>query len=149
VVEQPDVWRTVEEILAKARVVAVLGAHVVEHKPAFYVPDYMFQKGYRVFPVNPVFDGRELWGEIFRSYLADLDEPVDVVDVFRNSAAVPEHLDDILAMQPYPRVVWMQLGVRNAGVAERLTGEGIVVIEDRCLLAEHRRWASLQGDDVH
>jgi predicted CoA-binding protein len=141
VVDHPATQEIVEEVLEKARTIAVLGAHTQEHKPAFYVPEYLFQKGYRILPVNPVFAGRELWGEPFEGRLADLEEVVDVVDVFRRSEAMPEHLGDILAMKPLPRWVWMQQGIRHDGVADRLTREGITVIQDRCLLADHRRWA--------
>jgi len=133
--------KAIEEVLEEARVIAVVGAHVREAKPAFYVPDYMHRHGYRILAVNPAFEDRELWGESCRRRLRDFEEPVDVVNIFRRSAAVPEHLDDILAMDPLPRWVWLQLGIRHDGVAQRLEREGITVIQDRCLLAEHGKWA--------
>lgn len=138
--ERSEVLGEVEEVLEGARVIAVLGAHVEEYKPAFYVPDYMHGQGYRILPVNPTFPSEQRWGESFRRLLAEIEEPVDVVNVFRRSAAVPEHVEDILAMTPRPRWVWLQLGVHSDLAAAQLEEAGITVVQDRCLLADHRRW---------
>ena len=135
-------WAEVETVLREAKVIAVLGAHVREHKPAFYVPDYMHGQGYRILPVNPAFVGQERWGEPFRPGLTALDTEVDVVNIFRPSEAVADHVDEILAMTPLPRWVWMQLGVRSEPAAARLEAAGLRVIQDRCLLADHQRWTS-------
>jgi predicted CoA-binding protein len=137
---QPQIWDRVCEVLEEARVIAVVGAHLREHKPAFYVPDYMHGQGYGILPVNPAFVGSSAWGEPFRASLSELGRPVDVVNLFRRSAAVPEHLEDILGLAPRPRWVWMQLGVRHDETARRLEEAGISVIQDRCLLADHQRW---------
>lgn len=126
------------EILRAAETIAVLGAHHEPRRPAFYVPDYLASVGYRVLPVNPTLLGETLWGEPVRATLAELGEPVDIVDVFRRSAVIPDHVDDILAMSPRPAVVWLQLGIRNQGAADRLAEAGIEVIQDRCTLADHR-----------
>ncbi len=128
----------VRRVLAEARTVAVLGAHVTPAKPAHYVPDYLHGQGYRILPVNPAFAGDALWGETVRATLAELAEPVDVVDVFRRGELVPMHLDDILAMEPRPKLVWLQLGIRNDSVAAKLLAAGIGVVQDRCTLADHR-----------
>ncbi len=128
----------VRSALADARTVAILGAHIEPSKPAHYVPDYLFSQGYKVVPVNPVFAGRVLWGEPVRSTLAEIDEPIDIVDVFRLGEVVPMHVPDILAMQPLPEVVWLQLGIRNDAVAEQLIAAGIRMVQDRCTLADHR-----------
>jgi predicted CoA-binding protein len=136
-----EIWTRVEDVLTQAKVIAVVGAHLREHKPAFYVPDYMHAQGYTILPVNPAFVGASRWGEPFRSTLAELGRPVDVVNLFRRSAAVPEHVDDILTLTPAPRWVWMQLGVRSAEAAQRLEDAGIEVIQDRCLLADHQSWS--------
>jgi predicted CoA-binding protein len=121
--------------------VAVLGAHTSPEKPAFYVPDYLAGQGYRIVPVNPAFAGkREAWGEPFRARLDEIAEPVDIVDVFRRSEAVIDHVDEILAMQPLPRLVWLQSGIRNDDAAARLRAAGIDVVQDRCTLADHRRF---------
>jgi predicted CoA-binding protein len=135
----------IQEVLRSTRVIAVLGAHVDPDKPAFFVPDYMAGRGYRVLPVNPRFAGRVQWGEPFRSSLAELGTRVDLVDVFRRSAVVGEHLADILALRPRPAAVWLQLGVRHAGLAASLAREGVRVIQDRCLMADHQQWSTTGG----
>ena len=91
------------------------------------------------FLVNPALAGRALWGEPFRASLRDLGQPVDLVDVFRRSEALPLHLDEILGMSPRPPVVWLQQGIRNDDFAAKLTAAGVRVVQDRCTLAEHRR----------
>jgi uncharacterized protein len=129
---------SVRRVLEDARTIAVLGAHVDPDKPAHYVPDYLAEQGYRIFPVNPAFAGQELWGRPVVATLAELDTPIDLVDVFRRPDMIPGHLDDILAMQPLPKVVWFQLGIRNDQVARQLIAAGIDVVQDRCTLADHR-----------
>jgi len=124
-------------LLAGARRIAVLGAHVDPEKPAHYVPDYLHRKGYRILPANPVYAGRTLWGEPVRASLADISEPVDVLDVFRRSAQVADHTDEMLALRP--GLVWLQSGIRNDAVARMLEDAGIPVVQDRCLMVEHRR----------
>ena len=123
--------------LAGARSIAVLGAHVDPAKPAHYVPDYLHHKGYRVLPANPVYAGRTLWGEPVRASLAEISEPVDILDVFRRSAQVVDHTDEILALRP--GLVWLQSGIRNDTVARTLEDAGIPVVQDRCMMVEHRR----------
>jgi len=127
-------------VLVRSRVVAVLGAHREFHRPAFYVPDYLHQQGYRILPVNPVLVGETLWGEPVRGSLAELREPVDFVDVFRRPEALGDHVADFLAMQPLPKVAWFQLGIRNDRVAAALSERGIDVVQDHCALADHRRF---------
>lgn len=129
----------VRRVLQGARVVAVLGAHPDESRPAFYVPDYLHDMGATVLPVNPVHVGRTLWGNPVRARLDELGVPVDVVDVFRRSDAVAGHLDELLAMRPLPKVVWLQSGVRDDATALRLSEAGIDVVQDRCMYADHRR----------
>ena len=126
-------------ILRSARTIAVLGAHHDPSRPAFYVPEYLHQHGHRVLPVNPALVGRTLFGEPVRATLAELPGPVDLVDVFRRGDLVPGHLDDLFAMSPLPRVVWLQLGVRSEEAAHALEARGVEVVQDRCTLAEHRR----------
>lgn len=130
--------RNLGEILRDARVVAVLGAHHEAGRPAFYVPDYLASMGYRILPVNPMLVGRVLWGVPTVARLTDLTEPVDLVDVFRRSEALPDHVDEILGMAPAPRTVWFQSGIRHDAVAARLAAAGLEVVQDRCTLAEHR-----------
>jgi uncharacterized protein len=130
----------IRDVLASARTIAVLGAHCASARPACYVPTYLKNVGYKVIPVNPLFEGEALFGEPTRGLLADIEEPVDIVDVFRRAEAIPEHIEDILAMDPRPRLVWFQQGIVNDAAAARLVAEGIDVVQDRCTLADHRRF---------
>ena len=123
----------VRDLLEGARTIAVLGASTDPRKPAHEVPAYLKRRGFDVLPVNPAAVGEELFGERVTATLAELDRPVDIVDVFRRAEAIPAHVDDILAMDPLPKVVWLQLGIRNDEVASRLRRAGIVVIQDRCI----------------
>jgi hypothetical protein len=127
------------EVLEATRTIAVLGAHPEHTRAASYVPEYLAAKGYRVIPVNPAFVGRELFGAKVVARLGDIDEPVDLVDVFRRPDAVLGHVDEVLAMRPLPKVVWLQLGIRNDAAAARWLAAGIDVVQDRCTLADHRR----------
>ncbi|CAN5149193.1 CoA-binding protein [soil metagenome] len=127
------------EILEGSPTIAVLGAHAEPEKAAYYVPEYLHEEGYRIIAVNPRFVGDELFGVPVHASLAAIKEPVDLVDVFRRGEQVPAHVDDILAMSPKPRVVWLQLGVKSEEAAKRLEAEGIEVIQNRCTLADHQR----------
>ncbi len=134
----------VRTILATHQTIAVLGASTDRFRAGFYVPDYMHQHGYRILPVNPTHAragaGAMLWGEPIRATLAELaGETIDIVDVFRLSELLPLHLPEILAMAPRPKLVWFQQGIRNDEVARALLAEDIAVVQDRCLLADHRR----------
>jgi predicted CoA-binding protein len=126
------------QILEECRVIAALGAHPDPVKAAHYVPAYLRAQGYRILPVNVRYAGTELFGEPVVPTLADLGEPVDLVNVFRRSDALPSHVDELLALDPPPAVVWFQLGIRNDAVAEQLRAAGIEVVQDLCTLAEHR-----------
>jgi predicted CoA-binding protein len=129
-------------IFDTARHIAVLGAHPEMHRAAYYVPAYLEQHGYRIFPVNPVYAGSSLFGATVRATLTELDESIDVVDVFRRNEHLPAHLPEILAMKPSPRVVWLQLGVFHPPVERALEDAGIEVVSNLCMLAEHRRLRS-------
>jgi predicted CoA-binding protein len=126
------------ELLQRSHTIAVLGASNRTGRPAYYVPQYLARSGYEVLPVNPRHAGETLWDHPFVSRLSDLDKPIDIVNVFRRSVDIPAHLDDILAMNPLPGAVWFQLGIRNDEAARRLEAAGIEVIQDRCILIEHR-----------
>lgn len=126
-------------ILRGARTVAVLGAKPGVDQPAFYVPAYLVARGYRVLPVNPTLTGRSLFGVPVAATLADLAGPVDVIDVFRRPEFLPGHAREILALPWRPAAVWFQLGIRHDGAAEALARAGILVVQDRCMMPEHRR----------
>jgi predicted CoA-binding protein len=129
----------IREILTGSPTIAVLGIHVEPEKAAFYVPEYLADAGYRILGVNPKFTDRTLFGSKVRATLAEIDEPVDLVDVFRRAPDIPGHVEDILAMKPRPKVVWFQLGIENADAAKILEAAGITVVQNRCTLADHQR----------
>ena len=119
-------------ILADTKRIAVLGikTEAQRGRPAFYVPEYMAKAGYEIVPV-PVYypDVVEILGEPVYRTLAEIPEPVDMVNVFRRPRDIPPHLPDLLASKP--RVVWMQLGISHDAVAEALARAGVKVVQDR------------------
>jgi len=127
------------QILTTSPTIAVLGLHPEPERAAFYVPEYLHDEGYRIIGVNPQLDGQELFGEQVRKTLAEIGEPVDLVDVFRRAELIPQHIEDILAMQPRPKVVWFQLGIKHEEAARILEAAGITVVQNRCTLADHQR----------
>ncbi|MHB1222772.1 MAG: CoA-binding protein [Gemmatimonadaceae bacterium] len=139
-----DSWRDhllessgdIRALLERTRRIAVLGIKPASTgAPAAYVPDYAQRAGYEIVPVPVYFpEVTEMFGEPVYRRLADIPEPVDMVNVFRRSGDIPPHLDDILATRPSS--VWFQLGIRNDAVAEQLARAGIDVVQDRCLLVE-------------
>lgn len=129
----------VKRVLETHKTVAVLGAHATGSKAAHYVPKYLHDNGYDIYPVNPVFAGEQLFGREVVAELKELTEPVDIVDVFRRSEHLPEHLNAILSLEPLPKLVWLQLGIRHDEVAQQLSGAGIDVIQNRCMLADHQQ----------
>jgi predicted CoA-binding protein len=130
----------VREILRETKTIAVIGIKMEADKPAHYVPAYMKERGFKVIPV-PVFypEATEIMGEKLYRSLAEIPEDVDMVNIFRRPTDVPLHLDDILAKKP--KSVWMQSGIRNDEVAEALAKAGIKVVQDLCLMVEHRALA--------
>jgi predicted CoA-binding protein len=132
----------IDALLARTRRVAVLGIKTEEQRdqPAFYVPEYLLAAGLEVVPV-PVYypEVTTILGRPVHRRLADVPGEIDLVDVFRRAKDLDAHLDDILAKRP--RAVWLQLKIRNDAFATRLAAAGIDVVQDRCLMVEHRRWA--------
>jgi len=127
------------DILTGSPTVAVLGVHKQPEKAAYYVPEYLHDEGYRVIGVNPEFVAETLFGEKVRATLSEIKEPVDLVDVFRKPEHLLDHVHDILAMQPRPKVVWFQLGIKHDEAAKALEDHGIIVVQNRCTLADHQR----------
>lgn len=128
------------ELLSETKTIAVLGikTEAQTNQPAFYVPKYMHSAGFKIIPV-PVYypDVTEILGEKVYRKLVDVPDEIDMVNIFRRPQDIPPHLDDILAKRP--KSVWMQLGISNDEVAEQLAKAGIKVVEDRCLMVDHRR----------
>lgn len=126
-------------VLAATRRIAVLGikTEAQADQPAYYVPAYLAQASFEIVPV-PVYypEATQILGRQVYRRLADVPGQIDLLDVFRRVQDLPAHLDDILAMRP--KAVWLQLGIRHADVAGTLARAGIQVVQDRCLMVEHR-----------
>ena len=127
------------DLLTSTRTIAVLGikTEAQSNQPAFYVPRYLATAGFEVIPV-PVYYPQvtEILGQPVYRKLVEVPVELDMVNVFRRSEDVPAHLADILAKKP--RAVWMQSGISHPAVAEQLAQAGIKVVQDRCLMVEHR-----------
>jgi uncharacterized protein len=133
----------IQELLRRTRRVAVLGMRPErqDYKPAHYVPAALLQMGLEIIPV-PVLDRdvATILGRPVYHRLADVPDPIDIVDVFRRPADLPAHLDDMLAAKPY--AVWFQSGIRHDGVAQALAEAGIKVVQSQCLMVEYRHFLS-------
>jgi len=129
----------IKELLQNTKTIAVLGikTEAQSFQPAFYVPQYMSNAGFEIVPV-PVYypEATEILGKKVYRNLVDVPGEIDLVNVFRRSSDVPKHLEDILAKKP--KAVWMQSGIYNDEVARKLAENGIKVVQDLCLMVEHR-----------
>ncbi len=130
----------IREVVQQSKRIAVLGIKTEEQagQAAFDVPAYLAEAGLEIVPV-PVYypQVKEILGRKVYRKLADVPGEIDLVDVFRRPGDIDPHVDDILAKRP--KAVWFQLGIRNDAAAERLASAGIKVVQDRCLMVEHRR----------
>ena len=130
---------TIRRILTDVRTIAMVGASAKEIRPSYFVLKYLIAKGFRVIPVNPGLAGGEILGQAVYADLASIPEPIDMVDVFRAADAMPGIVEEVLALDPLPRVIWTQLGVRNDEAAARAEAAGLTVIMDRCPKIEFAR----------
>jgi len=134
--EEPD-DAALRELLEGTRTIAVLGIKAGERDDAYRVPRYLQGCGYRIVPVNPNLE--RVLGERAYARLGEVPGALDLVDVFRAAEHLPAHAEEILALDPPPRAIWLQLGIRHDAVAAHLRRAGIRVVQDRCLMVEHRR----------
>lgn len=126
-------------ILNSVKTVAIVGASANDVRPSFFVTKYLIDKGFTVFPINPGQAGKDLLGRPVYARLADVPEPIDMVDIFRASSAVPPIIDEALELRPLPKVIWMQLTVRHDEAAAKAEAAGIKVVMNRCPKIEYGR----------
>jgi uncharacterized protein len=126
-------------ILNGVKTIAIVGASANDVRPSFFVTKYLIDKGFIVFPINPGQAGKELLGRPVHTSLADVPEPIDMVDIFRASDAVLPIVDEALALDPPPKVIWMQLTVRNDAAANKAEAAGLKVVMNRCPKIEYGR----------
>ena len=125
------------DVLKDSKLVAMVGASASWNRPSFFAMKYMQQKGFRVIPVNPGVAGKTILGEVAVASLDEIEEPIDMVDIFRNSKAADQITDD--AIKVGAKIVWMQLGVRNDEAAKRAEDAGLRVVMNRCPKIEYAR----------
>ena len=129
----------IRSILKSTKTIALVGASANEVRPSYFVLKYLLGRGYRLFPVNPGIAGTEILGAKVYGSLAEIPEPLDMVEIFRNSEAADGIVDEALALDPLPKVIWMQLSVRNDAAATRAEAKGVQVIMNRCPKIEYGR----------
>ena len=146
--------RHLRAVLSSVKSIAVIGASANASRPVFLVMKYLLGKGYRIVPVNPGQAGKEILGQPVYARLADIPFAVDMVDIFRRSELAGAIVDEALAMTPKPRVIWMQLGVRDDAAAARAEAAGVTVIMNRCPKIEYGRlcgensWAGINSGRI-
>lgn len=131
----PDQY--IREVLRSIHTIAMVGASPHWNRPSYFVMKYLQSKGFRVIPVNPNAAGQEILGELCYACLGDVPDPVDMVDIFRQSAAAPGIVED--AIRIGAKTVWMQIGVRHDAAAARAEAAGLRVVMNRCPKIEYSR----------
>lgn len=126
-------------ILNTVKTVAIVGASPNEVRPSFFVVRYLVDKGYKVFPINPGHAGKEIFGQKVYASLADVPEAIDMVDIFRAPQYAPGIVEEALALEPRPTVIWMQLTIRNDEAAQAAEAAGLKVVMNRCPKIEYGR----------
>ncbi len=139
----PDPY--IRGILNTVKTVAMVGVSPKDNRPSYFAFKYLLERGYRMIPVNPGQAGRTLLGQTVYARLADIPDPVDMVDIFRASQHVLPVIDEALAMTPRPSVIWMQLGVHHAEAAAKAEAAGLKVVMNRCPKIEYGRLSSEIG----
>ena len=129
----------IRSILESVKSIAMVGASANSSRPSFLVLKYLSERGYRMLPINPGLAGGTIHGLPVYGGLAEAPGPIDMVEIFRNSEAAGAVVDEALALDPPPRVIWMQLGVRNEAAAARAAAKGVQVVMNRCPKIEYGR----------
>ena len=133
---------SIRAILNTVKTIAMVGLSPKDNRPSYFAFKYLLERGYRVIPVNPGQAGEEVLGQKVYAKLADIPEPIDMVDVFRAPQYAPAIVAEALALKPRPRVIWMQLGIRNDAAAKLAEDAGLKVIMNRCPKIEYGRLSS-------
>ena len=140
----------ITDILREVKTIALVGASNNEVRPSYFVLKYLLEKGYQVFPINPGLAGKEIVGQKVFSSLADVPVTIDMVDIFRKSEAALAVTLEALLLAHKPKVIWMQLGVRNDEAAKLAEAQNIKVVMDRCPKMEFGKssgeWAWVGGN---
>ena len=128
-----------KSVLTRTKKIAVVGVSLNPVRPSYYVARYLGLKGFEIFPVNPLHAGDQVFGREVYGSLSDLPVPVDMVDIFRRSDAVPPIVDEALQVFPDLQTIWMQIGVEHAEAAAKADARGVTVIQNRCPKIEYQR----------
>ena len=110
-----------------------------ETRPSYFVGRYLHRRGYKIIPINAGHEGKYFFGQLVKSSIEEIDEPVDMVDIFRKPEAVPQIVDDCLAKLKDLKTIWMQIGIAHEDAARKARQAGLNVIENRCPKIEHQR----------
>lgn len=132
----------IRKILNDVKTIAMVGASPVNVRPSYFVFKYLVQRGYDMIPVNPGHIGKSLLGKAFVASLADIEKPIDMIDIFRNSSHIMPVVDESLKLTPLPKVIWMQLGTRDDEAATKAEATGLMVVMNRCPKIEYGRLSS-------
>jgi predicted CoA-binding protein len=132
-------------ILNSVKTIAMVGISPKDVRPSYFAFKYLLERGYRMIPVNPGQAGGDILGQTVYARLADIPEPIDMVDIFRAPQYALAVVEEALALKPRPQVIWMQLGVRNNAAASRAEANGLKVVMDRCPKIEYGRLSSEIG----
>jgi hypothetical protein len=136
----PDTY--IRGILNTVKTIAMVGASEKENRPSYFAFKYLLERGYKMIPVNPGHAGEQILGQRIYARLADIPEPVDMVDIFRASQYALAIVQEALTLNPRPQVIWMQLGVRSDEAAALAEANGMKVVMNRCPKIEYGRLSS-------
>ncbi|WP_170478795.1 CoA-binding protein [Ruegeria arenilitoris] len=128
-----------KRVLQRTKTIAMVGVSMNPVRPSYYVARYLSLKGYTVIPVNPGHAGKKLFGQTVQGALSDISQPVDMVDIFRRSEAVPPIVDEALACFQHLRTIWMQIGISHPEAADTARERGVDVIMNHCPKIEYQR----------
>ena len=134
--------RYIRGILNTVKTIAMVGVSANTSRPSYFAFKYLLERGYSMIPINPGLEGQALLGRKVYAKLADVPEPIDMVDIFRASRYAPGIVEEALALSPRPQVIWMQLAIRNDEAAKLAEANGLKVVMNRCPKIEYGRLSS-------